>query len=103
MILITTSGTSSTLCQVCLVVLSRTRRDGEKMRMGGLVENKLKKLKGLRLTRPSASMVLAKQIGRGATEVCRKCCLSTGDSIARSTIMTAGFFSKPEEKDRYPL
>jgi hypothetical protein len=53
------------------VVLSLTRLDGEKMTMGGLDENKLKKLKGLRLIFPFLSIVLAKQIGRGATTCCR--------------------------------
>jgi len=39
--------------------------------MGGLEENKLKKLKGLRLTFPALSIVDAKQTGRGATTCCR--------------------------------
>jgi hypothetical protein len=39
--------------------------------MGGEVENILKKLNGLRFTRPDRSMVLAKQMGRGATEACK--------------------------------
>src|SRR5258708_3570936 len=42
-ILTTTSGTSRTFWSVCFAVLSRTRLDGEKIRMGGLVLNKLKK------------------------------------------------------------
>jgi hypothetical protein len=48
------------------VVLSRTLLAGEKMTMGGVVEKRLKKLKGLRFTFPALSMVEAKQIGRGA-------------------------------------
>src|SRR3954452_9739224 len=60
---ITTSGTSLTFCSVCLVVLSLTRLDGEKITIGGLDENILKKLKGLRFTLPSLSIVEAKQIG----------------------------------------
>src|SRR5687767_41077 len=51
-ILITTSGTSFTFCKVCFVVLSRTLRAGEKITIGGLEENKLKKLKGLKFTFP---------------------------------------------------
>jgi hypothetical protein len=51
--------------------LSLTLLEGEKMRMGGVVENILKKLKGLRFTCPAASIVLTKQIGRGATAACR--------------------------------
>ena len=49
------------------MVLSRPRRDGEKMSMGGLLLNMLKKLNGLRFTFPSLSIVLAKEIGRGMT------------------------------------
>jgi hypothetical protein len=48
------------------MVLSLTLLAGEKITMGGLVENKLKKLKGLRFTFPFLSIVLAKQTGRGA-------------------------------------
>ena len=70
-ILITTSGTSSTLWRVCLVLLSRTLRAGEKIRMGGVEENMLKKLNGLRFTLPVLSMVLAKQTGLGAMAYCR--------------------------------
>jgi hypothetical protein len=51
-----------------LVVLSRTLLAGEKTIIGGLALNTLKKLNGLRLARPEASMVLAKAIGLGATE-----------------------------------
>jgi hypothetical protein len=53
------------------VVLSRTRLEGEKTTIGGLVENKLKKLKGLRLTDPDLSIVEAKQIGRGPIRCCK--------------------------------
>jgi hypothetical protein len=45
--------------------------EGEKTTMGGVVENKLKKLKGVRLTFPFLSIVEAKQIGRGAIACCR--------------------------------
>src|ERR1700730_2113881 len=72
--LITHSGTSSTFSSVCLMVLLRTRREGEKITMGGVEENRLKKLKGLRFTFPALSIVLAKQIGRGAMAYCRYWC-----------------------------
>jgi len=39
--------------------------------MGGFVLNILKKLKGLKFIFPSASIVEAKQIGRGAIAYCR--------------------------------
>src|SRR5688572_2809693 len=42
-ILITTSGTSITFSNVCLVVLSLTLRAGENITTGGLDENMLKK------------------------------------------------------------
>jgi hypothetical protein len=67
----TTSGTSKMFCRLCLVVLSLILLAGEKTTIGGLEENKLKKLKGLRLTFPSLSIVEAKQIGRGATICCK--------------------------------
>jgi len=54
--------------------LSLPLRDGEKTMIAGLVLNKLKKLKGLRFTLPLPSIVLAKQIGRGAIECCKKFC-----------------------------
>jgi hypothetical protein len=66
----TTSGTSDKFCNVCLVVLSLILLAGEKIMTGGLEENKLKKLKGLRFTFPFLSIVLAKQIGRGAIICC---------------------------------
>jgi len=49
-----------------LVVLSLTLREGEKITTGGFDENRLKKLKGLRFTCPSLSIVDAKHIGLGA-------------------------------------
>jgi hypothetical protein len=53
------------------VVLSRTLLAGEKITMGGLEENKLKKLKGDRFTFPSLSIVEAKHTGLGAIACCR--------------------------------
>jgi hypothetical protein len=47
--------------------LLATRRFEEKMTMGGLLLNALKKLYGARFGTPSVLMVLAKAIGRGAT------------------------------------
>jgi hypothetical protein len=52
-------------------VLSLTLLEGEKIIIGGLDENMLKKLNGLRFTFPSLSIVEAKQMGRGATTCCR--------------------------------
>jgi hypothetical protein len=60
--------------KVCLVVLSRTLREGEKIQTGGFILNKLKKLKGLRFTLPFKSIVEAKQIGLGAIAYCKYCC-----------------------------
>ena len=79
---ITTSGTARTFSSVCFVVLSRTRRAGEKMTTGGLELNILKKLNGLRLLRPAASTVEASAIGRGAMAVCNRNCKSCPDTSA---------------------
>lgn len=72
--LMTTSGTSFTFSSVCLVVLLRTRRDGEKITTGGLVENKLKKENGDKFTLPLASILLTNAMGRGAMAYCKKWC-----------------------------
>jgi hypothetical protein len=53
------------------VVLSRTLLEGEKTTIGGLEENKLKKLKGERFIFPALSIVDAKQIGLGAMACCK--------------------------------
>ncbi len=50
-----------------MIVLSRTRRAGEKTSVGGLEPKALKKLKGERFGFPFLSMVLANAIGLGAT------------------------------------
>jgi hypothetical protein len=50
------------------MVLSRTRRAGEKISVTGLLLNTLKKLKGDKLASPFSSIVEAKHIGRGAIE-----------------------------------
>ena len=53
--------------RVCFVVLSRTLLAGEKISIGGLALKTLKKLKGDKFGLPSASMVLARAMGLGAT------------------------------------
>jgi hypothetical protein len=52
--------------------LSLPLLDGEKITIGGLVENKLKKENGLKFTFPSLSIVLANAIGRGLTACCNQ-------------------------------
>ena len=52
---------------VCLGVPSLPLLLGEKTTTGGFALTTLKKLNGARFNRPCASMVLAKQIGRGLT------------------------------------
>lgn len=70
-ILITTSFVASALIKVCLMVLSRTRLAGEKIKIGGFELNTLKKLNGDKFGFPLALIVLANAIGRGATALCR--------------------------------
>lgn len=70
----TTSGTSNTFSNVSLGAPVRPLYAGENTAMGGLEENKLKKLKGERLGSPLLLMVLAKQMGRGAMAFCRYFC-----------------------------
>src|SRR4051794_7844051 len=72
--LMTTSGTSCIFSKVCLVVLFLSLREGEKITIGGLIENRLKKLNGDKFTLPFASMLLTKAMGRGAMAYCRKFC-----------------------------
>jgi hypothetical protein len=52
-----------TFSSVCLVVLSRTRLAGEKIKIGGLELNTLKKLNGDKLDFPDALSVLANAMG----------------------------------------
>jgi hypothetical protein len=54
---------------VCFKELSLPLRVGENTITGGFELKTLKKLYGLRFTLPSASTVLAKQMGLGATAV----------------------------------
>jgi hypothetical protein len=57
-----------------LVLPSRTRRAGEKIKTGGSALKTLKKLKGDKLTSPWALTVETKATGRGATALCKICC-----------------------------
>jgi hypothetical protein len=68
---ITTCRVASQLIKVCFMVLSRTRRAGEKISMGGLELKTLKKLNGDKFGFPVLLIVLAKAIGRGATALCK--------------------------------
>jgi hypothetical protein len=61
------------------MVLSLTLREGEKIKMGGLALNKLKKLNGDKLGLPSASTVLARAIGLGPMDPCKYPCNSAVD------------------------
>jgi hypothetical protein len=63
----TTSFVFNTFLRVCLVVLSRTLRAGEKIKSGGLALKTLKKLNGDKLGFPFSSRVLANAIGLGPT------------------------------------
>jgi hypothetical protein len=83
---ITTSGTSKTFSRVCLVVLSRTLLDGEKIKIGGTVLNILKKLNGDRLMVPFLSTVEARAMGRGDTAVCMIVWSCTGDNSEGITV-----------------
>ena len=60
-----------TFSRVCFVVLFLTRLAGEKIKIGGLALNTLKKLKGDKLGAPILSTVLANAIGLGATALSR--------------------------------
>ena len=63
----TTSPVAFAFSKVCFVVLSLTLLAGEKIKIGGLALNTLKKLKGERFEIPSESIVLASAMGLGAT------------------------------------
>ena len=68
------------------MVLSRTRRAGEKTKIGGLELKILKKLKGDKFGLPFLSFVLAKAIGRGAIALCKYPCNFTGESSFGSSV-----------------
>jgi len=72
----TTSLTSFTFSKLCFVVLLLPLLAGENIKMGGLALNTLKKLKGLKFTFPSWSIVLAKAMGLGAIAVSKSWCSS---------------------------
>jgi hypothetical protein len=85
---ITHSGTSKTFFKVSFAAPVLPLYAGEKIAIGGLEENILKKLKGATLGSPFALIVLAKQIGRGAIAFCKYFCktgmvnsLGSNDSI----------------------
>jgi hypothetical protein len=63
--------------------------------MGGFALNTLKKLKGDTLGFPSASMVLAKAIGLGPTELCKyPCNLAVSILLGSIVIIFFIFFLK---------
>ena len=70
--------------KVSLVELSLTLLEGEKMSIGGLALNILKQLKGLKLTFPFSSIVLASAIGLGATDNKSILCNSLVDKLLGS-------------------
>src|SRR5690606_17533551 len=92
--LMTTSFVARIFSRVCFVVLSRTRRAGEKIRMGGFALNILKKLKGDKLGLPSESIVLAKAIGRGPTAPSISPCNSAVETFPGSMERISMFFAK---------
>jgi hypothetical protein len=71
------------------VVLSRPLLEGENTTTGGFVEKRLKKLKGLRFTFPSSSIVDANAIGLGAMACCSQLCLCGVVSSFRLICMPA--------------
>ena len=80
---------------MCLVVLSRTRLAGEKIKIGGLELNTLKKLNGDKFGFPLLSIVLAKAIGLGATALYKYPCNFAGAiSFGSMLNMLKLFFTK---------
>jgi hypothetical protein len=96
----THSGTCLIFSSVCLVVLSLTLLDGEKIQMGGFILNKLKKLNGLKFTFPSKSMVDAKHMGLGAIAYCKYFCISCGLSLSVSNVTMKKYLFNYFFKDR---
>tara|TARA_R110002050_G_scaffold41842_5_gene101192 strand:- start:10266 stop:10547 length:282 start_codon:yes stop_codon:yes gene_type:complete len=86
----TTSILFNTFSKVCLVLLSLTLREGEKIKIGGLEPKTLKKLKGDKLGLPLPSTVLAKAIGLGPTLPNKYPCNLTVDTS--ETVMETIFF-----------
>src|ERR1700744_5493795 len=90
--LTTHSPRSYNFSSVCLVVLSRILRAGEKTTIGGSALNRLKKLKGLRFTLPYLSWVDTSATGRGAIANCRSCCRRATSVVLGSSIIWQVFF-----------
>ena len=63
----TNSLVASIFARVSLIGRSGFRPLGEKATVGGSSDMALKKLKGARLTRPSASRLVTQPMGRGTT------------------------------------
>ena len=63
----THSLVSLTFSNVCFELLSLTLVAGEKIKIGGLIENALKKEKGAKFYIPFAFIVLTRAIGLGVT------------------------------------
>ena len=78
----TTSGCTLTLLYVSLVVFDLPLRAGEKIKIGGLALNTLKKLNGAKFGLPSKSMVDAKAIGLGPMELNKYWCIFCTESSA---------------------
>jgi hypothetical protein len=77
-----------TFSKVCFVVFPLTLRAGENIITGGLALNTLKKLNGDKFGFPSASIVLAKAIGLGATALNKyPCNLDVGISLGSIEII----------------
>jgi hypothetical protein len=72
--------------------LSRTRRAGEKTKIGGLALKTLKKLNGDKLGVPFLSSVLANAMGRGAMADCKYPCNCTVESDFGSMVNMIGSF-----------
>src|SRR5580658_3350049 len=70
----THSANSNTFPCVFFVCSVLPERAGEKISVGGLEPNTLKKLNGARLILPALSMVLTKAMGRGATALNKYSC-----------------------------
>lgn len=89
----TTSIFLRTFSKVCLVLLSRTLREGENIKMGGLELNTLKKLKGDKLGLPFPSTVLAKAMGLGPTAPNKYPCnvaVGTSEALMETIFFIAG-------------
>jgi hypothetical protein len=82
-----------------LVVLVIPLLAGEKMAMGGLVLNKLKKLKGLRFGFPFLSIVLTNATGRGAT-TCDKYPIKAGNGSSLGFSVSMKFFVSRKNKKK---